>query len=175
MTTEGRSKSWGNGVVRIYTWAKLRDLKTGVSMEVVNTHWDHQHQGSREQSARAVAAAAAGEGPTLVLGDFNATLANPAIRYLLGDKMELAGGPDGAEKSPAPLRSAFLVANGDVPDRRTFNGWKGTRTGRAMIDHVLVSQQWTVVRSWIELHHKEGMWPSDHFPVAAVLKPAKPE
>ena len=42
-----------------------------------------------------------------------------------------------------------------------------------MIDHVLVSSGRKARKAWIEYHMKEKMVPSDHWPVAAVIEPAK--
>jgi endonuclease/exonuclease/phosphatase family metal-dependent hydrolase len=38
-----------------------------------------------------------------------------------------------------------------------------------MIDHVVVDHHWQVRKAWIEYHKQGEQWPSDHFPVAAVI------
>ena len=45
------SKSWGNDIPRICTWAKLRDVKGGAAFWFFNVHLDHRSQPSRERSA----------------------------------------------------------------------------------------------------------------------------
>lgn len=164
--------SWGNEVIRICTWSRLVDQKSGKGVYVFNTHWDHRSQPSREQSARLlgkrIAARKNGNEPVVLLGDFNATETNPGVAYLIGKQVKLAGGTE-PEQWKSALRSAFLELHPDVADRRTFNSWRGERKGAFMIDHVLVSKEWTVKKSWIEYHMKDDMVPADHWPVAAVL------
>ena len=38
------SKSWGNNITRVCTWARLREKSTGQSLFFVNTHLDHESQ-----------------------------------------------------------------------------------------------------------------------------------
>jgi endonuclease/exonuclease/phosphatase family metal-dependent hydrolase len=156
----------GGGELTVVTFNKL-----------FNTHWDHQNQPSREKAGRLLAqridARRHQDEPVIVTGDFNATEGNPGVAYLLGQQVPLAGG-SGPEKCAAPLRSSFLELHPDVADRRTFHGWQGGKEGKTMIDHILVSEEWTVVRAWIDCFEKAGVWPADHYPVGAVLarKPA---
>jgi len=167
------TKGWGNQVVRICTWVRLVEKDGGRGFYVFNTHWDHQHQGSRERSARLIAERIRmrqhADEPVVLVGDFNATETNPAVAYLVDRAVELEGGPDGLERAGLNLRAAFLQRHPEQKDRRTFHGWKGARQGPHMIDHVLVSPQWTVKEAWIEYFKKGEVWPSDHFPVGAVL------
>lgn len=164
--------SWGNEVIRICTWSRLVDQKSGKGVYVFNTHWDHRSQPSREQSARLlgkrIEARKNKNEPVVLLGDFNATETNPGVAYLIGKKVKLAGGTE-PKQWKSSLRSAFLELHPKVEDRNTFNSWKAYHKGPFMIDHVLVSKEWTVKKSWIEYHKKDEMVPSDHWPVAAVL------
>ena len=170
------SKTWGNGVTRICTWARLVDRRTGKGLYFYNTHWDHQSQPSREQAGRLMAQRIDGRKrpgePVVLTGDFNATETNPGVAYLLGRKVELAGGkvPD---QWKSPLRAPFFELHPGVRNRNTFNRWKGVIPGSRMIDHVLVSSHWEVRKAWIEHHMRGKMVPSDHWPVAAVIALAK--
>lgn len=172
------TKGWGNEVIRICTWSRFTDRESGGSFYLFNTHWDHQNQPSREKAgrllARRVEARVHRDEPVILTGDFNATETNPGIAYLLGRPVELAGGA-GPERWEHPLRSTFLELHPDVEDRRTFNGWRGDRKGPFMIDHVLVSPHWRVKKAWIDYHQRDGVYPSDHYPVAAVLERIAPE
>ena len=51
----------------------------------------------------------------------------------------------------------------------TFNGFKGTKSG-ARIDWILASPSWTVRAATLDDHSVDGRYPSDHFPVSAVLE-----
>ena len=158
------SKSFGNKNVRICTWAHLSDADTKQSLYIYNTHWDHQHQGSREASARLILKQvrnrAHKDTPVIVMGDFNATEDNPAVALLLG----------GAPRKETSFRESFLLLHPEEANRRTFNGWTGRKDGKALIDHILVSPAWTVKKAWIDRTSEGETWPSDHFPVGAVLE-----
>ena len=170
---EAGSKTWGNQVTRICTWARLVDRKNGKGFYFYNTHWDHQSQPSREQAGRLMAMRIdarkrMGE-PVVVTGDFNATETNPGVSYLLGNKVALAGGK-GPEQWSNPLKAPFFELHPGVKDRNTFNRWKGVIPGSRMIDHVLVSPGWKIQKAWIEYHMRGKMVPSDHWPVAVVIR-----
>jgi hypothetical protein len=46
------SKTWGNRVTRVATWLRLTDRASHRDFYIYNTHWDHQHQGSRDGECR---------------------------------------------------------------------------------------------------------------------------
>ena len=80
------SRTWGNALPRIVTWARLLDRTDRRRFSVFNTHWDHQSEPARVASAallaeRVAARVAAGD-PVLVTGDFNSAEDSPAILSL---------------------------------------------------------------------------------------------
>jgi len=76
------SKSWGNTITRICTWARLID-RQGQPFWVFNVHLDHQSQPSRERStallAERIRARVPATEPVVVTGDFNVGEANPCF------------------------------------------------------------------------------------------------
>lgn len=154
------STTWGNRITRICTWARLVDRATGDTLRVYNLHWDHESQPSRLKSAaqllQRIARDSSASDRVLVLGDFNADEANPAYRSLV----------TGAR---AQLRDAFRVMHPGARVVGTFNAFRGDSTG-GMIDHVLVGPRWEVVTSGIDRRRFGRLWPSDHFPVWALVK-----
>ena len=155
------SKSWGNEIPRICTWARLTDRETERSFYVFNTHWDHKSQPSRMGAAKLIAERIAKRGhadePVILMGDFNASRDNPAIRYLTGDT------------SPAPLRDSFAIRHPGAADGRTFHGFRGGKEGRK-IDHIFVPPNSSVSSAAILYFNKAGRYPSDHYPVQAGLQ-----
>jgi len=152
------STSWGNSITRICTWARFEDREAGGGFHVFNTHWDHRSQPSRERSAllilERIREVVAG-GPVLVLGDFNAGEGNPAFRTLVTDgELKLAD-------SFRRLHPAQVQAG-------TFNGFEGTSDGEK-IDALLFSPHWQVLEAEIVRDNRDGRYPSDHFPVSAVV------
>lgn len=165
------SKSWGNNITRICSWARFVRTGTEQAFFVFNTHLDHESQPSREKSVLLLKdriARRGGSDPVIVMGDFNAGEQNPAIVTMLRIDQ-----PDNAE-GPAcpPLRDSFRVVHPDEKRVGTFNAFKGVSTGEK-IDYIFVDDGWDVVDASIDFTMPDGRCPSDHFPVLATLRPKR--
>jgi endonuclease/exonuclease/phosphatase family metal-dependent hydrolase len=163
------SKSWGNNITRICSWARFVRTGTEQAFFVFNTHLDHESQPSREKSVLLLKdriARRGGREPVIVMGDFNAGEQNPAIVT-----MRRVDQPDDAE-DPAcpPLRDSFRVVHPDEKRVGTFNAFRGISTGEK-IDYIFVDDGWDVVDAAIDFTMPDGRCPSDHFPVIAALRP----
>jgi len=151
--TRPGSRSWGNPIPRLATLCRFTDLRTGVRFGIANVHWDGAAAPSRRRSAEALLGWLDPESPWVVLGDLNATAADPAVARLL------AGGLSD------PL--AHLGDRG--PQAATHHHWDGSTAG-TRIDHVLVSPHWDVIDARIDHSRPGGRLPSDHWPVVAELR-----
>ncbi len=174
------SKSWGNDIPRICTWARFAD-RQGQPFYHYNTHLDHISQPSREKSAELIARHIAHrehpEDPVLLTGDFNAGEDNPAIR-LLRERADLSAhdrSVDSASVASAsqPARShcldTFRTLHPDAKQTGSFGAWKG-RTDGPKIDYVFAPPEAKVLHAVI-CHDREGeRYPSDHFPVVARVR-----
>ncbi len=155
------SKSWGNWIPRICTWARLVEKGTLRGLYVFNTHWDHKSQPSREGAASLIAKRIAGRArrdePVVLMGDFNAAETNPAIRALR------AGTPG--------LVDTFRVLHPDERAVRTFHGFRGGAVAGGKIDGVFVPPGGVeVLAAEIVRYQRDGRYLSDHFPVRARLR-----
>jgi endonuclease/exonuclease/phosphatase family metal-dependent hydrolase len=155
------SKSWGNNITRICTWARLID-RDGFGFYLFNLHLDHQSQPSRERSAvllrQRIEARAFPANPVVVTGDFNAGENNPAITSLVS-------------KSPeAPFVDTYRVLHADETVVGTFNGFKFGTTAGDKIDYVLVQPGTEVITAEIIRTSRNDRYPSDHFPVVATIR-----
>lgn len=162
------SRSWGNRIPRICTWARFRPTSGGASFFVYNVHLDHESQASRERSVVALAEAIArrepaGE-PVIVTGDFNADEQNAAMRWLLG-----GGDLDGMPPRPAGLAlvDTFRRLHPTATGVGTFTGFRLGRIDERKIDYVLVEPRIDVREARILHASRDGRYPSDHFPVIA--------
>ncbi len=165
------SASWGNRITRICTWARLVDRDSGNSFYVYNVHLDHESQDSRERSAELLAERIAMRtypDPVIVTGDFNAGEQNSAMRYLRGEVGRAWAKSDTAPSAPG-LIDTFRRVHPDATDVGTFNAFRGVTTGER-IDAILVSRDWSVQDAAIVRTSSGGRYPSDHFPVSAVLR-----
>jgi endonuclease/exonuclease/phosphatase family metal-dependent hydrolase len=179
------SMSWGNRYPRIVTWARVHDRVTSATFLVVNTHWDHESQVARENSAhlmhRRLTPHSDAREPLLVMGDLNCTDDNPAFRLLVGAGAQADVDP--ADRSELADTFTAVFPRG-VAGSGTFHAFRGGRDG-PRIDFVLVGplgkarrfpppdagggKEWRVLQADIVHTSENGRYPSDHFPVTATL------
>jgi endonuclease/exonuclease/phosphatase family metal-dependent hydrolase len=149
------SKSWDSLLPRIATWARFGDRAVGGrELLMVNTHFDHKGMQARLEAARLLKAFVEKEGrggPVIVTGDFNAGPGSDPYRALV-EKGRLAD----------TWRELHAETHGTA---HPFTGTPVT----PRIDWILCSPHFEVKEAAIDLHHEGSRWPSDHFPVAAVL------
>ena len=154
------SRSWGNNVTRICTWARFVD-RDGQAFWQYNVHLDHESQPSRERSAallaERIAARRAPTEPAIVTGDFNAGEKNPALTRLTGPSPTV----------PALFVDTFRVRYPNEPRVGTFNGFAFGQTEGDKIDYVLVPPGSEVLDAAIIRTSRNNRYPSDHFPVTA--------
>lgn len=149
------SKSWGNRITRICTWARLLDRNANSVIIVMNTHWDHESQPARIESGKLIAKRIKEFDPTepvIVMGDFNV-------------------GPEGPAREPFTkigLRDSFVDIHPDQANKGTFHAFTGKATSDK-IDAILVSKQWEVTDAEIIRKEQNGVFLSDHDAVTAVL------
>ena len=156
------SKSWDAALPRICTWVRLRETASGRELVFANTHFDHRGQVARREAARVLSErlgpVAAGV-PAVLTGDFNITEDTPAFRVLV----------DPPEPSWVRWIDAYRTVHPErSPDEASFNGFKGTVRG-SRIDFVLHTTHFRATAAAIDRHQRDGRYPSDHYPVNAVL------
>lgn len=147
------SKSWGNNITRIGTWVRLHDRLSGKAFYVFNVHFDHESQPSRQKSAELLVKKINGKSlPVILTGDFNCTDYNPAIKTILS----------------SGLIDTYRKLHAKQQNEGTFNSFKGETSGDK-IDFIFVSKDFETKSSEIVRTSYDGTFPSDHFPVTAVI------
>ncbi len=158
------SKSWDSSLPRIATWVLLDDHEGDAPVLLLNTHFDHVGAVAREKSAGLIAArllllkAYADDAHVIVTGDFNVDEGTPPYRALTS---ESAGLTD-VYRQVHPNRAE---------DEGTFTDFKFNQTRGRRIDWILVSDSLGAASSQIVRASRKQRYPSDHFPVTAVLEP----
>jgi endonuclease/exonuclease/phosphatase family metal-dependent hydrolase len=158
------------GSTRHCTWVHLVERRTGRGYYHYNVHLDHRNPRSRQLSAVRLVQAVAGRAtadPFVVTGDLNASESSATMSFLRGEQTlpDELGNP---VTNPVSLVDTFRVVNPGAPDVGTAGGFEGHRTG-AKIDFVLVEPEIGVDQAEIDYTNTDGSYPSDHFPVTAVI------
>jgi endonuclease/exonuclease/phosphatase family metal-dependent hydrolase len=153
------SKHWGNTVIRICTWARLKDKTTGRAFYVYNLHLDHQSQPSRVKSVELLLKRIQSrehKDPVVVMGDFNAGEDNAAVTAI-------------KEAKEPKLQDSFRTIQPQATEVGTFHGFRG-KADPEKIDYIFVTEEFAVETAGILLNNDKGRYPSDHFPVTACCR-----
>lgn len=148
------SITWGNLFPRHVSWGLFEDRAAGRRFHVLNTHFPYRAEDgeARLNAARLIAAWIArlpADAPVVLVGDFNVTPDGPVHALLSGGL--------------ADVRTAAPAIRG--PDG-TFHNFTGTADRR--IDWILV-RGFRPQSARTVTTHRDGRYPSDHFPVLADL------
>ena len=154
------SRSWGSECVRLADYLVLK-TREGI-LRIVNTHLDHASQTAREKQAAMLNEDAARQGsmPQILTGDFNCDVNNPAMKILFS----------------AGWRDTHAEATGIADERFTAHdflgeSWHGDRgvCGNGKMDWILVRGPVMTVSSCLVTDHRDTLYPSDHYFVAAEI------
>ncbi|MEW5978276.1 MAG: endonuclease/exonuclease/phosphatase family protein [Acidobacteriota bacterium] len=153
------SMAWGVSLPRMVTWGLFQPIGGPAGFYLFNTHFPHrpEEEEARTRSATLLAdrlAQLSLDRPAVVTGDFNASPRQECYRIL-----------------SQILRDAHDEAHRRSGPEETFHGFEG-RPSAGRIDWILFRGPWKALECHTLVHNREGRYPSDHFPVLAVLKPA---
>lgn len=162
------SKSWGAWWPRIVTWVKLQPrVLGGQPFYFFNTHMAALSGHAREQGAallRQRLASIAGASPFILTGDFNADAGSDAYRILLDGRSELGAKLVDAYRAAHPVPGEHEASHG---------GFGGSRSGDR-IDWIVTPPSVRTLFAAIDHANDDGRYPSDHFPVTAVVQLPEP-
>ncbi len=162
------SKSWDSSLPRMVSWVQLRDLNAnGSELVFINTHFDHRGPDARLESARLIRKQTEKlqqQGlPFIITGDFNTTEDGQPYQALLS----------GSDDDNANIVDSYRQTYPDrSPNESSFSRWVGHREG-SRIDWILHSPAFTTLVSGINYTNENGRYPSDHYPVQAILRRVK--
>jgi endonuclease/exonuclease/phosphatase family metal-dependent hydrolase len=157
------SKSWDAAITRICSWVRLREKATGRELVFANTHFDHKGVIARQEASKVLSkqlSEIAKGVPAILTGDFNINEDNPAYAVLVRPDTPGAIAWIDAYRTVHPQRK---------PDEASFNGFKDVTAG-SRIDFVFHTSHFVATASEIDRTSRNGRFPSDHYPVTAVLK-----
>ncbi len=150
------SMSWGSTYPRTVSWARLASQSTGTVLTYVNTHFDFEPPAAIDGNAKVLRHwldQIRRSTPLIVTGDFNANKDSQAYRLLTGDNA---------------LIDTFRQVHGREKDESTFHAF-GRPEEMEAIDWILVSDHFRVLDAQIDRSYQGNLFPSDHYPVTAML------
>jgi endonuclease/exonuclease/phosphatase family metal-dependent hydrolase len=156
------SKSWDSALPRVVTWARLRDRQPPHHAILwLNTHWDHRGRQARIEAGKMIRRwidEHAQSAIVILTGDLNVSDDHEGFRALVA-----------ADAAPQ-LVDVFRQKHPEPQtDEATFHGFSGRTAGRR-IDFVLGAAELRVDAADILRASRAGRYPSDHYPVTAVLR-----
>lgn len=154
------SKDWGNRYPRMVTWVKFFDLNAKKELYILNTHLDHESEVSRQLSAKLIIEKVKQfelTHPIVLTGDFN-TVPNGCTYNILTDQGE--------------FKDAFKMSEAVINDQvGTFHNFQfDPNQTYDWIDWILYRGELQPTRAETILYQKDGIYPSDHFPVIVDFK-----
>lgn len=161
---EAGSLGWDAACTRIATWAKLKDLKSGKIIYVLNTHFDHVGKIARAESVKLILEKIDGytskdKLPVIVTGDFNATLDSEVVQTLTD------------ESNPLHVKDSRALSPNVKGPAWTFHDFgKRSIERRTLIDYVFVRNNISVLDFEIIEGYLDGRWISDHCPVLVKVR-----
>jgi endonuclease/exonuclease/phosphatase family metal-dependent hydrolase len=154
------SKGWDAALPRICSWVKLKDRSTNNEIYYFNTHFDHQGETARRESARLILTEiqkiAGSTMPIVLTGDFNTGPTSDAYRTIITNTafQDAKLVTETPHSGPDGTWSSFDVAHG-IGDQ---------------IDYIFPTSSHFKVLHHAHLTDSENMlYPSDHLPVLAEI------
>ena len=176
---------WDAACIRICTWGKFKQLKSGFKFYYFNLHMDHVGIVARREAAKLIVRKIreiAKDAPVVVTGDFNVDQNNEIFKIFTDSGI---------------LKDSYTSARLRFAENGTFNSFDTNRFSTSRIDHIFLSPKfsvdrygiltnayWTPVEGAKEVKGKDApseirfkkytrRAPSDHYPVFAHIKYVK--
>ncbi|MEI6889658.1 MAG: endonuclease/exonuclease/phosphatase family protein [Bacteroidales bacterium] len=161
------SKSWHTACTRIVSWLMLREKQSGQLFFIFNTHFDHQSEEARLESARLIRKKIEeityGR-PVILCGDFNSTSSGEAYQLL-------------TNKSIPGFLTDTRTSLSDTLKQPTYSfvGFPYHPDEGNLIDFIFTrnTQAFKVMSYEIITDNRNGLYPSDHLPVMVEFSVSK--
>lgn len=142
---------------RICSWVSLQDLGTKKMFYLFNVHFDHQGVVARKESAKLILKKIkeiAGNAPVLFMGDLNGVRTSEWYQTIAKSGI---------------VTDVYNGVKYPYENNSSSNGFRTPR-GMGVIDHIFMSKQFKASKWGILTDTYFGKFPSDHFPVMAVVE-----
>jgi len=169
------SNTWGAALPRVVSWGLFHEIdatrqRTGKSVYVFNTHFDHRGDLARQKSTllimQRIVERKNQDAAVVFMGDINAGMRSPLVRFLKGYETMIDGALRTAEQ---PLIITFFEVHPNETNVATFNGFREPSPTGEKIDYIFVLPGTQVKDAAIIRDQRNGRFPTDHFPVTATI------
>ncbi len=163
-------------ITRIVTCAKPEHKDSGKDILCFNTHFDHRGVEARQKSIILMSekiTEIAGNGPVIVMGDFNIRKYHPVLGNGLYNNL-MGIFRDNNSLVNSEYTSITPVTSGGA----TFNGFTFEREDElhgAAIDYIFVNDHFTVELYRVDRIIEGDLFISDHWPVVSIISFSRKE
>ncbi len=146
------SKSWDSAFPRLVTYGHFQETGRELWFCFINTHLDHISQAARWHGARMIREHFLPlKTPMILAGDFNAPPDSEVYRQFVGRGL--------------PFQDTWRALHPPGEEATTQHGFNGQPRGSGdRIDWILMTLPFRVEDAQIITYHRNGRYPSDHFP-----------
>lgn len=140
---------------RICSWVFLQHKKSGKKFYFFNAHYDHQGVIARRESSKLVLQKIkeiAGKEPVIFTGDLNGSQTSEPYLTIANS---------------GNLKDTYKEVKYPYANNASFNGFGSQKDSAGIIDHIFITNHFTVKRWGLLTDTYHGKNPSDHFPVLA--------
>lgn len=150
------SKSFGSAFPRLMTWMKLQPINSENDLWFVNTHLDHMKEETRLGQVGVLSTEVKKfwkkEDSLFIMGDFNDGPAGLVRKHL---------------EKEFPLQDSWK--NFHTIEETSHHAFQGEEPNGNRIDWIMADRRVKVILSEMDKTHRDGKYPSDHFPVVAKI------
>lgn len=142
---------------RICSWVYLQHKKSGKKFYFFNAHYDHQGIQARRESSKLILQKIqeiAGKERVIFTGDLNGS--NTSEPYL-------------SVANSGILKDTYTQVKYPYANNASHNGFGTTKDSTNIIDHIFITNHFTTGKWGVLTDTYHGKFPSDHFPVLAVI------
>jgi endonuclease/exonuclease/phosphatase family metal-dependent hydrolase len=157
-TPDKPGPGWDAQLNHICSWVLLQDKKTKKRFYFFNVHYDHQGVQARRESSLLILQKIkeiAGKEPAVFTGDLNGSHESEWYKSL---------------SNSGWLKDTYKQVTHPYANNGSFNGFGASLQRTEIIDHIFVTAPFTVKKWGILTDTYHGKFPSDHYPILAVIK-----
>jgi endonuclease/exonuclease/phosphatase family metal-dependent hydrolase len=142
---------------RICSWVYLQHKKSGKRFYFFNAHYDHQGVQARSESSKLILQkikTIAGNNPVVFTGDLNGSHTSEPYLTIANSGI---------------LKDTYKQVKYPYANNASHNAFGAHKNRTDIIDHIFITNHFTVSRWGVLTDTYHGKFPSDHFPVLAVI------